>query len=68
MNKNRVGLGFSMKVSKGENMKPKTALGKYQDIFHSGGYLHSNVPKVNVILEDEEEQEMSNYVTHGVRV
>ena len=48
-------------------MKPKSALGKYQDIFHSGGYLHPTVPGINAILEGELKQEMPNYVTHGVR-
>ena len=61
-------MGFSVKNNKGEIMKPKSALGKYQDIFHSGGYLHRTTPKINAILEGESEQEMSNYVTHGVRV
>ena len=68
VNKNRVGLGFSVKNNEGENMKPKSALGKYQDIFHSGGYLHPTVPRINAIVEDEAEQEMPNCVTHGVRV
>ena len=68
MNKNRVGLGFSVKINKGENMKPKSALGKYQDIFHIGGYLHPTFPRIIAILEGESEQEMPNYVTHGVRV
>ena len=58
MNKNRAGLGFSVKNNKGENMKPKSALGKYQDIFHSGGYLHPTILRINDILEGEEEQEM----------
>ena len=66
--KNRVGLGFSVKNGKGENMKPKAALVKYQDIFHSGGYLHPTVPRINAIVEGEAEHEMLNYVTHGVRV
>ena len=34
VNKNRVGLTFSVKNNKGEIMKLKSALGKYQDIFH----------------------------------
>ena len=68
VNKNRVGLGFSMKNDKGKNMKMKSALGKYQDIFHSRGYLHPTVPRINVIVEDEEEHEMLNYVTRGIRV
>ena len=68
VNKNRAGLGFSVKSNKGENMKLKSALGKYQDIFHSGGYLHPTIPRINAIVEDEVEQKMMNYVTHGVRV
>ena len=49
-------------------MKPKSALGKYQDIFHNVGYLHPTIIRINAILEGESEQEMPNYVTHGVRV
>ena len=49
-------------------MKLKLALGKYQSIFHSGGYLYPIVPRINAIVEDEAENEMSNYVTHGIRV
>ena len=60
--------GFSANNNKGENMKPKSTLGKYQDIFHSRGYLHPTVPRINVILEDEAKQEMLNYVTHEVIV
>ena len=66
--KNRVGLGFSLKNDKGKSMKPKFAACKYQDIFHSGGYLHPTVSEINAIVEDEAEQEMENYVTHRVRV
>ena len=68
VNKNRAGLGFSVKNDKGENMKPNSALDKYQDVFHNGGYLHPTVPRINEIVEGEAEQEMSNYVMHGVRV
>ena len=68
VNKNRVGLGFSLKNDKGKSMKLKSAAGKYQDIFRSGGYLHPNVSEINAIEEDEAEPEMPNYVTHGVRV
>ena len=68
VNKNIAGFGLSMKNSKGENMKLKSALGKYQDIFRSGGYLHPTVPGINVIMEDEAEQEMQNYMMHGVGV
>ena len=65
MNRNDTGLGFSMK---NETVKTKSSLGKYQDIFHSGGYLHPIVPRINVIIEGEAEQEMLTYVTHGVKV
>ena len=54
VNKNRAGLGFSVNSGKSEIMKPKSALGKYQNIFHSGGYLHPTVPRINAILEGEE--------------
>ena len=50
VNKNRTGLGFPMKK---ELVKPKSSLSKYQDIFHSVGYLHQTNPKINDILEDE---------------
>ena len=44
VNKNKAGLGFSLKNDKGKSMKPKSAAGKYQDIFHSGGYLYQLFP------------------------
>ena len=68
VNKNRAGLGFSLKNDKGEGMKPKSVVSKYQDIFCSGGYLHLIVSRINAIVEDEAEQERPNYVTHKVRV
>ena len=49
-------------------MRTKSALGKYQDIFHNGCYLHPIVPRINAIMDGEAEQEMPNYVTHRVRV
>ena len=64
VNKNRVGLGFSMQNDKGKSMKSKSSEGKYQDIFHSGGYLHPTVFGINAIVEDEGELEMPNYATH----
>ena len=67
VNKNRAGLGFSVKNDKGKDMKPKSALGKYQDIFRSGGYLHPTVSGINAIVEDEAEQGIPNYGMHGVR-
>ena len=57
-----------MKRNKGEHMKPKSTLGKYQDIFHSGDYLHPTVSRINAIMEDEKDQKIPSYVTHGVRV
>ena len=63
VNMNGTGLGFSMKK---EVVKPKSALSKYQAIFHSAEYLHLTTPRINDIPEDESEQEMSNLVTHGV--
>ena len=68
INKNTVSLGSSLKNDKGNSMKPKSVVGKYQDIFCSGGYLHPTVSGINAVVEDEAEQEMSNYVTHRVRV
>ena len=55
VNKNRVSLGFSVKNDKGKSMKPKSAAGKYQDIFLCGVYLHPNVSEINAIVEDEAE-------------
>ena len=68
VNKNRVGLGFSVKNDKGKSMKTKSTVGKYQDIFRSGGYLHPTVSGINAIVEDEADPEIPNYVTHRVRV
>ena len=55
VNKNKAGLGFSVKNDKGKSMKPKTPTGKYQDIFHSGCYLYLTVSGTNTIVEDEVE-------------
>ena len=68
MNKNRTGLGFSLKIGKGEGMKSKSTVNSYQDVFRSGGYLYPIGSGINVVEEDEAEQEVPNYVTHGVRV
>ena len=43
-------------------------MNSYQDVFLSGGYLHPIGYGINVVEEDEAEQEVSNYVTHRVRV
>ena len=60
VNKNRAGLEFSVNNDKGKSMKSKSVTGKYQDIFHSGGYLHPTVSRINDIVEYEAEHEMSN--------
>ena len=66
VNKSRAGLGFSLK--NGESLKSKSSVNSYHDVFRSGGYLHPIGSGINVVEEDEVEQEVSNYVTHGVRV
>ena len=43
-------------------------MSSYHDVFRSGGYFHLTDSRINVVEEDEAEQEMPNYVTHGVRV
>ena len=68
INKNKAGLGFSLKNDRGKSMKLKSAAGNYQGIFRRGGYLHSNVSKINAIVEDEAEPKLPNYVRHGARV
>ena len=68
VNKNKSGLGFSLKNDKGESLKSKSTMKSYHDVFHSGGYLHLIGSGINVVEEDEAEQEVPNYVTHGVRV
>ena len=42
-------------------------MSNYHNVFRNGGYLHPTDYGVNVVEEDEAEQEMPNYVTHGVR-
>ena len=68
VNKNRAGLGFSAKNGKGEGLKPKSTMRSYHDVFRSRGYLHLTVSGVNSIKEDEEDQEVPNYVTPVVRI
>ena len=55
-------------MEKGESLKSKSTMSSYHDVFRSGGYLHPTDSGVNAVEEDEAEQEMPNYVTHGVRV
>ena len=68
MNKNRAGLGFSSRSGKSEGLKSKSSVNSYQDVFRNGGYLHPISSGINAVGEDEAEQEVPNYVTHGVRV
>ena len=68
VNKNRAGLGFSSRNCKGESLKSKSTVNNYHDVFRSGGYLHPIGSGINVVEEDEAEQEVPNYVKHGVRV
>ena len=68
VNKNRAGLGFPSRNEKGEGLKSKSSVNNYQDVFCSGGYLHPIGSGINVVEDDEAEQEVSNYMTHGVRV
>ena len=49
-------------------MNSKSTVNSYPDVFRNGGYLHPFGSGINVVEEDEAEQEVSNYVTHGVRV
>ena len=67
MNKNRIGLGFSLKNGKGESLNSKSTVNSYHDVFRSRGYLHPIGSRINVVEEDEV-QEVLNYVTHGVQV
>ena len=66
VNKNITGLGFSSKNGKGENLKSKSSVNNYHDVFCSEGYLHLIFSGINAIEEDEAEQEVPNYVTHRV--
>ena len=68
VNKNRAGLGFFSNIGKGEGLKSKSTVNSYQDVFRSGGYLHPIDSGINAVEEDEAEQEVLNYVTHGVCV
>ncbi|KAI5408849.1 hypothetical protein KIW84_054612 [Lathyrus oleraceus] len=57
-NKGRTGLGFQ----KGSS----TARTKdMQLIFHSGWFIHGNEQHLAVVLEDGEEEDCTNFVTHG---
>ena len=68
VSKNHSSLGLSAKNGKGKSLKSKSTMSSNHDVFHSGGYLHPTVSGVNVIEEDEEDQEVPNYVTPIVRI
>ena len=57
-NKGRTGLGFQ----KGSS----TARTKYMQLsFRSGGFIHCNEQHLAVMLENDEEEDFTNFVTHG---
>ncbi|XP_050909005.1 uncharacterized protein LOC127122761 [Lathyrus oleraceus] len=58
-NKNIVGLGFSPSSTRRD-------LKQIKGIFHSVGFIHSKDQSVSAILKDDEEQEASSFVTHGL--
>ncbi|KAI5436280.1 hypothetical protein KIW84_022665 [Lathyrus oleraceus] len=57
-NKNRTGLGFQQgsSVVRSEDM---------QLIFRSGGFIHGNEQHLAYVLKDDEEEDYTNFVTHG---
>ncbi|KAI5440708.1 hypothetical protein KIW84_010254 [Lathyrus oleraceus] len=57
-NKNRTGLGFqqSSSAARSEDM---------QLSFRSGGFFHGNEQHLAVVLEDDEEEDCTNFVKHG---
>lgn len=57
-NKHRVGFGFSPGA-------PQRDLMGIKEVFHSAGFIHSKDQPAAAILEDDEEQEALNFVTHG---
>ncbi|KAI5410040.1 hypothetical protein KIW84_055497 [Lathyrus oleraceus] len=57
-NKNRTGLGFQQGSS-------TTRLEDMQLNFRSGGFIHGNEKHLAAVLEDDEEEDCTNFVTHG---
>jgi hypothetical protein len=57
-NKGRTGLGFQRgsSTARSEDM---------QLSFRSGGFIHGNEQHLAVVLEDDEEEDCTNFVTHG---
>lgn len=54
---NRDGLGFSP----GSNRRDLKCI---QEVFHSAGFIHSKDQSDVAILEDDQEQEAPNFLTH----
>ncbi|KAI5437067.1 hypothetical protein KIW84_023257 [Lathyrus oleraceus] len=57
-NKGRAGLGFqkASSIARSEDM---------QLSFRSGGFIHGNEQHLAAVLEDSEEEDCTNFVTHG---
>jgi len=57
-NKSIAGLGFQRgsSVVKDEDAQPS---------FRSGGFIHGNEQHLDVVIEDDEEEDCTNFVTHG---
>ena len=57
-NKSRAGLGFQQGSS---NVKAE----EVQPSFRSGGFIHGNEQHLAVVLEGDEDEGCTNFVTHG---
>ncbi|KAI5407865.1 hypothetical protein KIW84_053922 [Lathyrus oleraceus] len=57
-NKGRTGLGFQRGSS-------TARIEDMQLSFRSGGFIHGNKQHLAVVLEDDEEEDCTNFVTHG---
>ncbi|KAI5384894.1 hypothetical protein KIW84_071758 [Lathyrus oleraceus] len=57
-NKNRTGLGFQQGSSTARSEDVQLS-------FRSGGFIHGNEQHLAVVLEDDEEEDCTNFVTHG---
>jgi hypothetical protein len=57
-NKSRAGLGFQRgsSVAKVEDVQPN---------FRSGGFIHGNEQHLVVVIEGDEDEDCTNFVTHG---
>lgn len=57
-NKNKVGLGFSPGATQKD-------LKRIQEVFQNDGFIHSKDQSDVAILEDDEEQQVSDFVVQG---